>query len=207
MINPGSLINVPYSTSPPLLFTYRQSATVAAGTYDFTGTSAKTPFTPSRPILPNFLYLFSTISFSMDIDEGDYFGAIATQPEFSLYMLSDAAAPQFREPLALATYLKLFPYIFPIFGQELMQAAQTNAVATVTPNNATPFNRLLGLVKGSLNQTANLLGKGTITAIVQFTAQEIVDDTYINQFKQSRPGYAGSRSPDNIPSLKGRVFE
>lgn len=192
-MNPlGSIENIPYATSPPLIFTYRQSATVAAGIFDFSGTMAKTAFTPSRPILPNVLYIFRTFTYAMDIDLADYFGAIGATggvtPEFSLYIQSDASGPKLREPVVLANFMQNFPYIFAIFGQELLQRARPNAVAA-TVNQPTTFNRLLGLITGTLIEIPSLIGKGAITAIVQLTAQEVSEEEYIRVFRGTNPDY------------------
>jgi hypothetical protein len=172
------LDNVPYLSGVPLLFTYRQTAAVSAGQYDFTGTMQKNAFTPSRPILSNVMYLINTMSFAMDIAEEDYQGSIQTLPEFSIYTQSEGGAPGFREPLVLSRYFERMPYLLPLLGKELLQESYPGASAAPTAQGFRT-NRLLGLVTGLLNQTASLLGKVAITAIVQFTAQEIASDSFI----------------------------
>jgi len=179
--------NVPYLDGVPLLFTYRQSATVAAGTYNFTGTMVRTPFTPSRPIRSNVLYLLDTMSFAMDIAEEDYHGAVATLPEFSMYVQSENT-PALREPLVLSRYFEVMPYLLPILGKELLQEAYPGAAAAPTAQGF-QNNRLLGLVTGILNQTASLVGKVTITAIVQFTAHEVSSDFIVKKNSRLPAGF------------------
>lgn len=172
----GRLIDIPYLTSPPLLFTFRQTAAVVAGSYTFAQTTS-IAFTPSRPIQPNILYMFETVTAAFDIDENDYFGAISVQPQFSMYLQSDANAPSMREPLQLVKYFPALPYKLAIMGSELLgQSSNTSAQGFQN-------NRLLGNVTGTLLQTPALLGKVTVTAILVFTVQEISDNRFLEEFK------------------------
>jgi hypothetical protein len=184
----GRLIDIPYWTSPPLLFTYRETVILGAttpGTYTFL-TPTKAAFTPSRPIRPNALYMFDTLDFSMDVAEIDYQGAIATLPQFSMFLQSDSAGPTLREPVPLSKYFQTLPYRLHILGSELLEPAYPGQAAT-TPTQGYTFNRLLGSVGGIVTQTAALLGKASMTATVVFTVQEIVDEGFITAF-QGRAG-------------------
>lgn len=179
----GRLIDIPYDTSPPLIFTFQQTANLLAGQYSFTGMGvAKIAFTPDRPILQNVLYIFNTISFAMDISPLDYSAAIATQPNFSAYVQSDAAAPAFRETIALPNYFANLKYVLALLGGQEpgQQYPGSTGSGTVQP---TATNRLLGSVSGVLNQVGTLIGKNSITATIQMTAQEIVDPGFIECFK------------------------
>lgn len=171
----GRLNDIPYLSSPPLLFTYSQTAAVVAGSYTFT--NAKSVFTPSRPIQPNILYMFETMDFAMDIDQGDYFGAIATLPQFSMYLQSDASSPAFREPMQLAKYFNTLPYKLAVMGSELLGVSDQPTL------QGFQNNRLLGGVNGVLTQTPALLGKLSITAILVFAVQEISEHRFIADFK------------------------
>lgn len=177
----GRLIDIPYLTSPPLLFTFRQSAAVVAGSYTFPQTTT-IAFNPSRPIQPNILYMFDTVTFAFDIDENDYFGAISVQPQFSMYLQSDSNAPTLREPLQLAKYFPALPYRLAVMGSELLGASDNTAL------QGFQSNRLLGNVTGTLLQTPALLGKVSVTAILIFTVQEISDNRYIEEFKMRAEG-------------------
>lgn len=188
----GRLSDIPYVNSPPLIFTYRETAALAAGQYTFA--TARTVFTPSRPIQANVLYIFQTMDFACDIAEEDYFGAIATLPEFSMYLQSDASAPSFREPIPLVKYFTNIPYYLAILGSELMGLSDNPTAQGFSEN------RLLGDVTGILNQTPALVGKASITAIILFSVQEISDGSYISDFR-ARAG-KNSRSAD-APLARG----
>lgn len=195
----GRLIDIPYYTSPPLLFTFRQSATVAAGSYTFLQT-ALTPFTPSRPIQPNVLYMFETMTFAFDIDENDYFGAIATLPQFSMYLQSDASAPNLREPVVLSKYFSKLPYKLAIIGSELLGQSSDTALQGFINN------RLLGNITGVLTQTPALLGKATVTAIMIFTVQEVGDNDFITDFKDMRNKQAAYAQQTPMPPSVARGY-
>lgn len=180
----GRLIDIPYLSSPPVLFTYRQTATLSAGSYTFTGT-APAAFTPSRPILPNVLYLFETVDIAFDIAEVDYYGAIATLPQFSMRLQSDAA-PALREPIPVPKYYTGLPYRLSLMGSELLSAFDMPAGA-----QGFQFNRLLGNFTGVLTLTASLQGKGSITGIVVFSVQEVQNNAFIKDFQaRSNKGVA-----------------
>lgn len=192
----GKLGDIPYWTSPPLIFTYRETAALAAGMYTFLA-GAKAAFTPSRPIRANALYVFKTMDFSFDIDQSDYMGAYTTLPQFSMFLQSDSAAPALREPIPLSKYFDTIPYVLNILGEELLETAYPGQAA-VTPTQGYNFNRLLGSVEGVVAQTAALIGKGSLTATVVFTVQEIVDEHFISEFK----ALAGGKGE----GIRGREF-
>ncbi len=176
----GRLNDIPYRTSPPLLFVYTETATLAAGAYDWP-VGGKAAFTPTRPINANSLYLFKTMDFACDIDQADYQSAISTQMSFSMYLQSDAGSPALREPIPLVKYYNTIPYILNILGTELLGEAYQNSSA-VSPAQGYSFNRLLGDVNGTLTQTPTLLGKASITATLVFSVQEITDKNFIKDF-------------------------
>lgn len=192
----GKLIDIPYWTSPPLVFTYRETAALMAGEYTFL-IGTKAVFTPSRPIRANALYMFRTFDFAVDMAEIDYLGAIDTLPQFSMFMQSDSAAPALREPIPLAKYFDLLPYPLSILGTELLEQAYPGQNA-VTPTQGYSYNRLLGSVEGVLNQTPALIGKASVTATIVLTAQEIVDEHFISDFKALAGG--------NGSGARGREF-
>lgn len=173
-MNSGRLIDIPYAKSPPVLFTYRVTAPLAAGVYDFGGVTSpviRTLFTPSRPILPNTLYLFHSMSFAMDCDQNDYQSAILNLPEFSAWNEADAGANALREPITLDKYFENYDYRLTLMGGQ-----------TVGSSDVQQFNKLYGSVTGVVQQTVALVGKASLTAIVKFTAQEVTDTTYIAEF-------------------------
>jgi hypothetical protein len=188
----------------PLLFTYRQTATLAAGFYDFSLDTTANPFTPDRPLSQNVLYRLKTMNFAMDITEDDYEGAIdptlgGVMPEFSMYIQSEGGNPELREPLVLSQYFKQMPYGKSIIGKDLLSDAYPGASATPVAQSFNQ-NRLLGLVNGILAQTASLLGKTSVTATISFTAVEIIDQNIISAIQ-------GQNSGGHEGGVKARVFE
>lgn len=183
----GRLADIPYWTSPPLIFTYRQEAALQLGVYTFLA-SAKAVFTPSRPIRANALYVFKTLDFAFDIAEIDYMGAYTTLPQFSMFLQSDSAAPALREPVPLSKYFVTLPYVLNILGEELLEQAYPGQNA-VTPTQGYNFNRLLGNVEGVIAQTAALMGKASLTATIVLTVQEVVDESFIAGFKALAGGH------------------
>ncbi len=176
----GRLGDIPYRTSPPILFVYTETAVLSAGVYDWP-VGGKATFTPSRPINPNSLYLFNTLDFACDVDQADYQSAISTALYFSMYLQSDAGSPALREPIPLVKYYNTLPYILNILGTELLGEAYQNS-SGISPAQGFFFNRLLGDVNGTLTQTPTLLGKASITATIVFSVQEITDKNFIKDF-------------------------
>ena len=176
----GRLDDIPYRTSPPLLFVYTEAAILSAGAYDWP-VGGKSAFTPTRPINANSLYIFKTMDFACDIDQADYQSAIATQMNFSMYLQSDAGSPALREPVPLVKYYNTIPYLLNILGTELLGDAYQNS-SGMTPAQGFSFNRLLGDINGNLTQTPTLLGKASITATIVFSVQEITDKNFIKDF-------------------------
>lgn len=176
----GRVADIPYFTSPPLLFVYTQSASLIAGAYAFLA-GGKSTFTPSRPLNGNHLYLFQTFDFACDVDENDYMGAYTSALSLSVYVQSDAGAPALREPLPLVKYYRSLPYILPILGTELLGPAYQNS-SGVSPNQGFFHNRLMANIIGSISQSAPLQGKSAITATCVFTATEISDTNFIKDF-------------------------
>lgn len=186
-MNGGRLIDIPFSKSPPVLFTYRVTAGLALGVYDFGGVTSpvrRTLFTPSRPINSNTLYLFDSMSFAMDIDQNDYQSAILTMPQFSVWNQADAGANALREPVSLDKYFENYRYRLTLMGGQ--NAGQSDA---------TRFNKLFGSVTGVIQQTAALVGKASLTAIVKFTAQEVTDQQFIAAFVDMGRRNAGAYGP------------
>jgi hypothetical protein len=176
----GRLNDIPYRTSPPLLFVYSEKVTLAAGAYDWP-LGQKAVFTPSRPINANSLYIFNTLDFACDIDEGDYQSALLSPMSFSMYLQSDGGSPALREPVPLVKYFNNLRYILNILGSELLGEAYQNS-SGVTPSQGFSFNRLMGDVNGTLTQTPALIGKASVTATIVFTVQEVTDRNFIKDF-------------------------
>ena len=197
----GRLNDIPYRTSPPLLFVYTEAASLSAGVYNWP-VGVKAIFTPSRPINANSLYLFNTMDFACDIDQADYQSAISTQMNFSMYLQSDAGSPALREPIPLVKYYNTIPYILNILGTELLGEAYQNS-SGISPAQGFSFNRLLGDINGTLTQTPTLLGKASITATLVFSVQEITDKNFIKDFVDRSEAAMASQRVNDRMNAKG----
>ncbi len=192
----GRLIDIPYVSTVPLLFTFQQSATVN-GLLQYTFPINKQAFQPDRPIRPNALYMFTEIEVAFNIDEFDYFGAMnvysgttVNVPRFHLYTQSELA-PAMREPLQLQKYIRNMPYPLHILGKELQEASYN--ISGTPGTQTTNTNRLLGTFEGTVSQTAALTGVANLTGIVQLSALEISDDAFIQEFLCMSEKYCKAR--------------
>ena len=161
------LEDLPYYSSPPIQFVYESTAQLLQGAYVWN--DAPTALTPNRPINSNYLYYFRSLSMSADISELDYTANIITTPQFFTFLQSDALAVMFREPILMVKFFDQFDYRY-------------------TWSTQSGQDQLFGAFRGSLIQGANLIGKNTITLTAVISAQEIVDEEYIQLFKKSYPG-------------------
>lgn len=160
------LEDLPYYTSPPIEFTYRSSAPFAAGKY--TWAEMQVPLTPNRPIMPNSLYYFRSITLSADIEEVDFTSNIVTTPAFQMYLRGRAKSILFREPVLMVKFLQNFDYRFVWKTQ-------------------TTIDQLYASFNGVLAQGAGLVGKDPLTLTAVISAQEIVDEGFVKLFKQTYP--------------------
>ena len=166
MLSVGRADDLPYWTSPPIQFVYESTQAVAAGS--FTWADAPSALTPTRPILENALYYFRSISITADVSELDYTTNITTTPLFRVYKQSDSNAVLYREPFQCNKFYDQFNYPF--------------WWSTGLQNDA-----LLAGFNGVLFQGAALVGKANVTLKAVISAQEIVDDAFIDKFKQNYP--------------------
>lgn len=166
------LEDLPYWSSPPIQFVYESQANLALGNYVWADTPGV--FTPNRPIRENVLYFFRNISLSADIAEVDFTSNIVTTPQFYTFRESDTQAVLFREPIQMVKFFEDFAYRF---------AWETHRVDDI----------LYGAFTGSLVQGPGLIGKASITLKAIISAQEIVDDNFINLFKAHYPS-----TPDSV---------
>ena len=160
------LEDLPYYTSPPIEFTYQSSAPFAAGKY--TWADGQVPLTPNRPIMPNSLYYFRSITLSADIEEVDFTSNIVTTPAFQMYLRGRAKAILFREPVLMVKFLQNFDYRFVWKTQ-------------------TTIDQLYASFNGVLAQGPGLVGKDPLTLTAVISAQEIVDEGFVKLFKQTYP--------------------
>lgn len=171
--------DLPYFYSPPMQWTFSQSATLTLGQYPFTG--ARAVVNGAKNITDNSLLYIKSASFSADISILDYEKAIQLPggtvdvPRFSLFMDSEANAPLFRDPIQLLNYFN---------DQEYKLLAEPR---TSSGEDTIVKNRLSGFFRGTLQQHANLAGISAITLNMVVYIQEIIDGNFINALKLKYP--------------------
>lgn len=174
-----NIYRAPFSKSQLKLFVGRAIATKASGGSVFKFDGMPTNFLVNQTLVSQAIYFFWEFNFTVDTAEADYTDAIAEVPLLSLNYSSQPSQPILRQP---------FPV--PLFFQN-------NIIYQGVENLIQP-NFLQFSMTGSINQTAALTNKTQITATVSFTAHEITDTSYIEQFKNGtdvmpppRPGAHG----------------
>lgn len=158
--------DLPYTNSPPLQWTYESTANLNLGQYVWTDTPSA--FTPVRPLLENALYYIRSITLSADVDELVFQGALVTAPSFYTYVEKQGNVPLFREPIRMNRYYEDFTY-------------------RLTWGTQSGNEEVLGAFRGTLLQTADLIGKSSVTLKATMTVQEIVDKKFINLFRDGYP--------------------
>jgi hypothetical protein len=165
--------DLPYSTSPPVQFVYRSTASLDSGNYIWEDTPAV--LTPLRPILANALYFFRKITLVADVAGIDFDANVVTPPQFYVYRKSDGGKTVlFREPITMPTFLQGYDYRLFWKSQRI-------------------DDELYCAFRGQLVQGPSLIGKSTITLTAMISAQEIFDVNYINEFMKSYPIIAGGK--------------
>lgn len=158
--------DLPYWTSPPIQFVYESTATLNLGQYVWDDTPSS--LAPNRPILENAVYYFRHITLAADISEQDFQRGIIVSPKFYSFLRSHSEAPLFREPISMNKYYDQFSYRLTFASQ------QTN-------------DQLLCAFRGQLLQHSGLVGTSTVTLKAIISAQEIVDEHFVDSFKENYP--------------------
>lgn len=179
MIPVTRLLDIPFWTSPPLQFTFSQTAEIEAGQYNFEGAGQE--MVGNKNINDNTLILINTMSFSASIPREVYQEALALTtlpntfiPNFNMFLESGRNAPVLRDPVELNDY-----FVSQVFTQLIDPK--------VTPN------RLSAFFRGTLQQTAALAGISEITLNIQIFCQEITDDNFIQAVKKGYPDLGNVR--------------
>lgn len=168
--------DLPYYTSPPMQFTFTQSATLTLGQYPFL--PVKATLGNNKNITDNTLLYLKAITFSADIPLLTYQEAIKLStgltdiPRFSMFLQSEGGgAPVFIDPIQLGDYFNDQEYKKLILAKQLP-------------------NRISGFFEGTLQQTANLAGINEINLTMNIWVQSITDDDFINALKTRYPAIA-----------------
>lgn len=173
-LNVPRIEDLPYWTSPPVQFVYQSTADLHLGSY--TWANAPSALLTNRPVLQNAVYFFRHLTFTADISELDYTANLVTIPAFQTYLKSTANTMLFREPVLMTSFLRSWDFRF------LWDSRQAR-----TADNATA-DQLLASFNGSIVQGPNLVGKNSITLTAVVSAQEIVDEEYLDLLKKKYPG-------------------
>jgi hypothetical protein len=162
--------DLPYNTSPPIEFVYQSTATVSAGLYSWTDVPSS--LIPDRPLIVNAVYYFRSITMSATCEEADFTTNITVIPQFNMYLKSRARVILFREPIYMVKYFQNFDYRLAWTTQQVDDQL------------------LAAFSLGTVYQGSGLVGKQTLTLTVVISAQEIVDENFIAQFRKQ---YADGR--------------
>jgi len=171
--------DLPYYDSPPIQFIWESTAPLLGGMY--TWRDAPGSLVSTRPLLDNAMYYFRSVSLVADISEIDFESNLVVTPLFYVFLKSDAGAVAFREPIQMNKYYDQFDYRF--LWTRAQQNNHVNAafsglrLQTVPP----PPTYIEG---GVLMQGPALSGKLSITLKAIISAQEIVNEHFINAVRK-----------------------
>lgn len=140
------------------------------GSYDF-GVAANVGQTVIR-MRPQSIFLLEKMSFSANIDEGDFLEAVTTTPQFLLRRLIDGQSV-FYKPIPIVSYID---------GEDEIAYTWTKE-RVGTPGNQDNPDELIVDFTGVLAQTAALVGRATIRAQVTFKFYEIINSTWVKRFR------------------------
>lgn len=168
-----SIDEIPYWTSPPIEFVFKQSVEVNYSAH-YVFPINKGDFVPNLNVLDNALYYIQTLTFAGDVAQDDYQGAILTFPVFNLYLAGEAANPQLRNPIDLPLYFSNFTYRKFLLPRE----SEGNEFQLAE-------NKFQGSFQGELLQTPALTGKQELSLTMIMAVQEITDDGFVQKFKEN----------------------
>ena len=160
------LEDLPYHDSAPIQFVYESTASLALGVYVWSDVASA--LSPLRPMVDNAMYLFRNISLTADTEELDYTTNLVTPPQFYTFLQSDSRAVLFREPIVMNKFYDQFVYKF-----------------TFRSNKGQ--DQLFGAFRGTVAQGPGFVGKTDITLKAVITAQEVIDENFIESFYRPYP--------------------
>jgi len=140
------------------------------GAYDF-GVLANVGQTVIK-LRPQSIYLLEKMSFSANIDEGDFLEAVTTTPQFLLRRLIDGQTV-FYKPIPIVSYIDGEDQISYTWSKE----------RTGTPGQQDNPDELIIDFTGVIDQTAALVGRVTIRAQVTFKFYEVTNSAWVKRFR------------------------
>lgn len=154
--------SLPYGKSRLTFFVGQVEAQIVAGEYVFDGVARD--FITRIPLVAQSVYFFMDFDFSVDVPQASYTGSIGKMPVLSLNERSRPTDSIFRQPLPVPVYYR---------NKWILQGYQ----------NLIQPNELQFKIEGTILQTAPLVGTPSLTATVQFTAYEVIDQEWVKRFQ------------------------
>jgi hypothetical protein len=194
----------------PLHVSFRSTQTLGllrAGFYDWTLQNAIVTASPRVDIDPQNLYAIEYFTFSADVEGSDFSAAIVPNsappggtvgiPRLSLYLHTEKGANILKQPLPLPQFYQNAP--FPRWRMLLKEHGEEGAADALSGLAGFPVMDLgaQGIkstdqfdagFEASLQQTAALVGKASITLILAFGLLEIKDENFIKAYRASGAG-------------------
>jgi len=193
---------IPYLKTEPMHVVFRSKANIGQitpGYYDWAVTTNPNQPTPNGRVVaspradldPANMYIIEHFTFSADIDEADYSGAIIDTtaalgvtpgiPRFHLYVQSEGTGPILKQPIPIPQYYQesAFPK-WRVYSKEHSDFGNQTGVAFLGMKNV---NQFVGAFEARLQQTLPLIGKGTITLILSLGVLEVKDENFIRQYQ------------------------
>lgn len=201
---------IPYLKSEPFHVVFRSKATVgiiAPAFYDWSvGINPLQPTpngrvvsSPRADLDPANLYIIDTFTFSADIAQEDYSGAIVDDtaapdvvpgiPRFHLYVQSEGTGPILKQPIPLPQFYQ--GAAFPKWREYSKEASDFSSDFAGAPGQQVGVgfmglkntNQFVGAFEARLQQNPALIGKGTITMILALSVLEVRDENFIREYK------------------------
>ncbi len=142
------------------------------GGYNF-GVAANTGQTVIK-LRPTSIFLLEKLSFSCNIDEGDFLAAVTTTPQFLLRRLIDGQTV-FYKPIPIVSYID---------GVDAITYVWTKEKVGTSGDNTNPDELIIDF-SGILTQTAALVGVPSLTAQVTFNFYEVINSDWVKQFRDA----------------------
>ncbi len=192
---------IPYLNAEPFHVVFRSKANlgqIAPGFYDWSVNTNPVQGTPNGRVTgnpradlnPAHLYIIEHFTFSADVAQEDYSGAIIDTsaapdvtpgiPRFSLYVQSENGNI-LSQPIPLPQYYPeaTFPK-WKVYSKEASDFSGQDGIAFLSMKSTNQFE---GAFEARLQGSIALMGKGTITMILALNMLEVTDENFIKEYK------------------------